>query len=199
MFPTPLEFPLTHISILSAVLKIFFDLFTRKEWGPDNAFLVRFGKRSFVHNIFLVLFIQNLAKRRKMWSSFILRKKQIYILHPFLKQALALTVSCAAPSSLLPLFWWIKTTIDLLTMPVNLLPKIVGRCSLGKRGKLCLYGHLLGTLCRVFFSADFNWDTQRFLSLAMTCLNPFVHPPAGNSSLTPIHPNLWRHFFLGAQ
>lgn len=163
MFPTPLEFPFTHISILSAVLKIFFDLFTRKEWRPDNAFLVQFGKRSLLHNIFLVLFIQNFSKRRKMWSLFNLRKKQIYVLQPQIKQALALTVSCAAPSCLLPLFWWIKTNIARPTLLVNLLPKIAG--SLGKSGKARLKGRLLDTLCWVFFSADFNWDTPKFLSL----------------------------------
>lgn len=145
------------------VLKIFFDLFSRKEWRPDNGVLVWFGKRSFLHNILLVLFIQNLAKRREMWNLFILRKKkQIYILQPLLKQALALTVSCAALSSLLPLFWWIKTNRDLPTLLVNLFPKTIRRCSLRKRGKSWLYGHLLDTLFQVFFSADFS--TQRFLS-----------------------------------
>lgn len=136
---------------------------------------------------------------------FILRKKQNYISQPLLKQAFALTVGCAALPSLLPLFCRIKTNMGLPTLLVNLLPKIVGRCNLGKRSKSWLYGHLLDTLCQVFFSADFNWDTQRFLSLARTCLNPFVYPAAGNSSfsvshpLTPLRPNLWRHFFLGAQ
>lgn len=129
-----------------------------------------------------------------MWSLFILRKKQVYMLQPLLKWALALAVSCAALSSLLPLFWWIKTNMDLPTLLVNLFHKIVG---LRKRGKSRLRGHVPDTLCQVFFPAGFNWDTQRFLSLAGTCLNPFVYPAAGNSSfsvthpLTPIHPNLW--------
>lgn len=132
-----------------------------------------------------------------MWSSFFLRKKQIYKLQLLLEQALALTVSCGALSSLLSLSWWIKTNMDLPTLLVNLIPKIVSRCSLGKRSKSWLYGHL-DTLCWVFSSADFKWVNQGFLSLAGTCLNPFA---AGNSffrvthPLTPIHPNLWRHFF----
>lgn len=53
LFPAPLEFPLSHISILSTVLKIFFDLFPRKEQGPGHAFLIQFGERSFLHDVFL--------------------------------------------------------------------------------------------------------------------------------------------------
>jgi len=85
-----------------------------------------------------------------MWSLFILRKKQIHILQPLLEQALVLSVSCAALSSLLPVFWWIKASIDLPTLLVNSLPQIAGRFSLGKRDESWLYGHL-DTLCRFSF------------------------------------------------
>lgn len=48
-----LNFHLATFPFFPQFLKYFLTFFTRKEQRPDHAFLVQFGERSFVHNIFL--------------------------------------------------------------------------------------------------------------------------------------------------
>lgn len=62
--------------------------------------------------------------------------------------------------------WWTETSMEL---PGSAFTFFIYMSIIWEIGATWMYGHFLDTLCWVYFSNDFSWDTQRFLSFAGTC------------------------------